>query len=148
MLSPDTSASATAAFSEGDVARIRVTVAPVAADPAGFARAFYARLFEHSPGLRHLFPADLSQQELKLSHTLCVIVAGLQDAEALLPTLRALGEAHRRYGAKGMHYLSFADALIQTLADRNGPGFEGESRAAWQRLYAWIAHTMQGAGRP
>jgi len=134
-------------FSADDQARVRATLAPVAADPAGFARDFYARLFDHSPGLRHLFPADLSVQHLKLSHTLCVVVAGLEDPESLLPTLRALGEAHRRYGAKGVHFLSVGDALIQTLADRNGPGFEGETRVAWQRLYAWVANVMQAAAR-
>lgn len=134
-------------FTPDDQARIRATLAPVAADPTGFARDFYARLFEHSPGLRHLFPAQMEAQQLKLSHTLSVIVAGLDHADRLLPTLRALGEAHRRYGAKGVHFLSVGDALIQTLADRNGPGFEGESRAAWQRLYAWIAQVMQAAAR-
>lgn len=146
MLAPD-SAPASVVFSADDQARIRATLAPVAADPAGFARAFYARLFEHSPGLRHLFPADMQAQYAKFSHTLSVIVAGLEHAERMLPTLRALGEAHRRYGAKGMHFLSLGDALIQTLADRNGPGFEGESRAAWQRLYAWVANVMQAAVR-
>ena len=134
-------------FSADDQARVRATLAPVAADPSGFARDFYARLFEHSPGLRHLFPADMESQQKKLSHTLCVIVAGLGDPDRLLPTLRALGHAHRRYGAKGVHFLSVGDALIQTLAERNGPGFEGESRAAWQRLYAWVANVMQAAGR-
>ena len=146
MLAPD-SAAATAVFSADDQARIRATLAPVAADPVGFARAFYARLFEHRPGLRHLFPADMQAQYGRLAHTLSVIVAGLEHAEQLLPTLRALGEAHRRYGAKGAHFLSFGDALIQTLADRNGPGFEGESRADWQRLYAWVANAMQSAAR-
>jgi hemoglobin-like flavoprotein len=134
-------------FSAEDQARVRATLAPVAADPAGFARDFYARLFDHSPGLRHLFPTDMATQHKKLSHTLCVIVAGLDDADRLLPTLRALGTAHRRYGAKGAHFLSVGDALIQTLADRNGPGFEGPSRAAWQRLYAWVANVMQAAAR-
>ena len=146
MLAPE-SAVVTAVFSADDQARIRTTLVPVAADPAGFARAFYARLFEHSPGLRLLFPAAMEAQYGKLAHTLNVIVAGLEHSDRLLPTLRALGEAHRRYGAKGMHFLSFGEALIQTLADRNGPGFEGESRAAWQRLYAWVANQMQAAAR-
>lgn len=147
MLAPDSAATAPQAFSAEDQARIRATLAPVAADPVGFARDFYARLFEHSPGLRHLFPADMTAQQHKLSHTLSVVVAGLEHAERLLPTLRALGEAHRRYGAKGVHFLSVGDALIQTLADRNGPAFEGESRLAWQRLYAWVANVMQAAAR-
>jgi hemoglobin-like flavoprotein len=89
----------------------------------------------------------MENQQKKLSHTLCMIVAGLGDAERLLPTLRALGHAHRRYGAKGVHFLSVGDALIQTLADRNGAGFEGPAREAWRRLYAWVANVMQSAAR-
>lgn len=147
MLSTDAALDPATGFGNEDQARVRATLAPVATDPAGFAQAFYERLFTHSPGLRHLFPADLEPQYKKLSQTLCVIVAGLENPDRLLPTLRALGEAHRRYGAKGIHYLSVGDALIQTLADRNGPGFEGESRAAWQRLYGWIANAMQAGGR-
>jgi hemoglobin-like flavoprotein len=145
MLAPDSTASVT--FGADDQARVRATLAPVVADPAGFARDFYARLFERSPGLRLLFPADMQAQHRKFSHTLGVIVAGLEHAEHMLPTLRALGEAHRRYGAKGAHFRSVGEALIQTLADRNGPGFEGESRVAWQRLYAWVANVMQAAAR-
>jgi hemoglobin-like flavoprotein len=145
MLAPDPAASAV--LDADDQARVRATLAPVMADPAGFARDFYTRLFEHSPGLRHLFPADMQAQHRKFSHTVGVIVAGLEHADRMLPTLHALGEAHRRYGAKGAHFLSVGDALIQTLADRNGPGFEGESRLAWQRLYAWVAHLMQAAAR-
>ncbi len=147
MRSTDTLSPASPVFSAEDHARIRATVAPIAADPVGFARDFYARLFEHSPGLRTLFPADLENQQRKFSHTLCVIVAGLDDAERLVPTLQALGMAHRRYGAKSLHFLSVGDALIQTLADRNGPGFGDESRAAWQRLYGWVANIMQTAAR-
>ena len=147
MLATETAVPPLVAFTPDDQARIRATLAPVVADPVGFARDFYTRLFEHSPGLRHLFPADLEPQQKKLSHTLGVIVAGLEHADRLLPTLRALGEAHRRYGAKGVHFLSVGDALIQTLADRNGPAFEGETRAAWQRLYGWVANVMQSAAR-
>ena len=145
MLVPDSTAAVV--FDADDQARLRATLVPVRADPVGFAREFYARLFEHSPGLRHLFPADMEAQYRKFSHTLGVIVAGLDHAERMLPMLRALGEAHRRYGAKGAHFLAVGDALIQALADRNGPEFEGPSRAAWQRLYAWVANVMQAAAR-
>jgi len=64
-----------------------------------------------------------------------------------VPRLRALGEAHRGYGAKSVHYVAVGEALLHTLAARNGPGFEGEPRAAWQRLYAWVAQVMQAAAR-
>lgn len=129
-----------------DHPRIRATLAPAAADPAGFARAFYARLFELAPGVRALFRGDMAAQEMKLAQTLVTVVGGLDQAEGLVPTIEALGRAHRGYGAKAAHYPVVGQALVDTLAAFNGPAFDPEARAAWERLYSWVAqHMMQGA---
>lgn len=125
-----------------DHPRLRATLAPAAADPASFARRFYARLFEMNPGLRTLFPADLSLQEMKLAQTLVVVINGLEHSDALLPTLQKLGQQHRGYGAKPAHYVAVGDALLETLAEANGPSFDDEARRSWERLYAWVAHEM------
>lgn len=132
-----------------DHPRIRASLAPAAADPAGFARAFYARLFELAPGIRALFRGDMATQEMKLARTLVTVVGGLDQSEALVPTIEALGRAHRGYGTKAAHYPLVGQALIDTLAAYNGPGFDAETRAAWERLYAWVAqHMLHGAGTP
>lgn len=129
-----------------DHPRIRATLAPAAADPAGFARAFYARLFELAPGIRALFKADMAAQEMKLAQTLVTVVGGLDQAESLVPTIEALGRTHRGYGTKVAHYPLVGQALIDTLAAVNGPAFDDDTRAAWERLYAWVAqHMLHGA---
>lgn len=129
-----------------DHPRIRATLAPAAADPSGFARAFYARLFELAPGIRALFRGDMAAQELKLAQTLVALVGGLDQADGLVPTIEALGRAHRGYGAKPAHYPLVGQALLDTLAAFNGPTFDDATRAAWERLFAWVAqHMMHGA---
>jgi nitric oxide dioxygenase len=133
-------------LSPDDHPRIRATLAPAAADPGAFARAFYVRLFELAPGVRTLFPADLSRQEMKLAQTLVAVVGGLDRSDGLLPTLHALGRAHRGYGAKAAHYGAVGRALLDTLAAANGEAFDADARASWERLYAWVAqHMVQGA---
>ena len=129
-----------------DHPRIRASLAPAAADPAGFARAFYARLFELAPGIRVLFRGDMAAQEMKLAQTLVTVVSGLGQAEGLVPTIEALGRAHRGSGTKAAHYPLVGQDLLDTLAAYNGPAFAEDTRAAWERLYAWVAqHMMHGA---
>ena len=134
-------------YTQTDNPRLRATLAPVALDPADFGRRFYARLFELGPGLRRLFPADLSVQQLKVAQMLCLLVGGLDEPEALLPTLHALGESHRAFGAKPAHYLTVGEAMIDTIAAMNGAAFDEDARAAWQRLYGFIAREMQRGER-
>jgi nitric oxide dioxygenase len=130
-------------LSGADHPRLRATLAPVLADPAAFGRRFYERLFEISPGLRALFPADLAVQQLKLAQMLCLVVASLDQTEKLEPTLQRLGESHRGFGAKPAHYVAVGEALLDTLAEINGVAFDDEARASWQRLYGWVAHRMR-----
>ena len=51
---------------------------------------------------------------------LCLLVGGLDEPDALLPTLHALGESHRGFGAKPAHYFTVGEAMIDTLAELNG----------------------------
>ena len=134
-------------YTKTDNPRLRATLAPVAMDPSGFGRRFYERLFALSPGLRRLFPADLSMQQLKVAQMLCLLVGGLDEPDALLPTLHALGESHRGFGAKPAHYFAVGEAMIDTLAAMNGAAFDDEARASWQRLYGFIAREMQRGER-
>lgn len=130
-------------YSRSDNPLLRATLAPVVADPDGFARRFYARLFERAPALRRLFPEDMSQQRMKLVQTLGVIAAGLDEPEHLVASLQQLGARHRGYGAKFAHYVEVGEALVGALADVNGAAFTPESRGAWQRLYAWVSEQMR-----
>jgi hemoglobin-like flavoprotein len=130
-------------YSRSDNPLLRATLGPVVADPSGFARRFYAHLFARAPGLRRLFPDDMSMQEMKLVQTLGVIAAGLEEPERIIGMLEDLGARHRGYGVKFAHYVEVGEALLDALAEVNGPAFNAQARAAWQRLYTWISQQMR-----
>lgn len=125
---------------------LRQSLAAFAADPAGFAGRFYANLFAAMPGLRVLFPADMSEQQMKLAQTLGMVVAGLDEPEAMVPLLHRLGAAHRGYGTKPGHYQVLGDVLIRTLREASGASWNDDTERSWQRLYQWVAmHMIAGA---
>lgn len=130
-------------YTRSDNPLLRATLAPVVADPDGFARRFYERLFERAPALRRLFPTDMTQQRVKLVQMLGIVAAGLDEPEHLIGTLQDLGARHRGYGAKFAHYIEVGEALLDALAEVNGPAFNNDSRAAWQRLYVWVSEQMR-----
>jgi|SRR6187399_3329701 len=119
------------------------TARPIVEDPVGFARAFYARLFARAPALRSLFPTDLSAQELKLSHTLYMLVASQEKGEAVGPALRELGRRHVGYGARPQHYRLVGEALLETLEERNGAEWSEAAAEAWRTLYAFVIRHME-----
>ena len=115
-------------------------VAPIAETAAAL---FYNRLFDLDPALRPLFKGDIQEQGRKLMQTLAVAVAGLDDLEALVPAVRALGKRHVGYGVRNEHYVTVADALIWTLATGLGDAFTPEVRDAWATVYWILADTMK-----
>ena len=66
--------------------RKRDSMAPVVADM------FYNRLFELDPSLRELFETDMEQQGVKLMKMITIAVNGLDNLEAIIPIVQALGE--------------------------------------------------------
>ncbi len=106
---------------------------------------FYERLFALDPALRALFTGDLAAQGRKLMAALRLVVRGLHDLPALLPSVQALGARHTAYGVQPAHYGLVGAALIGTLADTLGEAFTPEVRASWQAAYGALATAMQGA---
>jgi hemoglobin-like flavoprotein len=124
----------------------------IAADPQGFAADFYARLFERQPELRLLFPPGFGPQQHKFAALLTQLLDALDRPQELGRSLADLGRRHRGYGAKFGHYLAVGEALIETLAARNGDAFCARTRLAWARLFSWVVYRMrhvdQDAARP
>jgi hemoglobin-like flavoprotein len=115
------------------------SVVPIA-DTA--ATLFYGRLFELDPKLRELFTNDLEAQKRKLMQTIGVAVKGLGNLDALVPALKALGQKHVDYGVKPADYDTVGTALLWTLEQGLGAGFDAEHRAAWTKVYGLLAKTM------
>lgn len=129
-----------------DIAAIRADFAIVARAPDDFAARFYGRLFSLAPGLRALFPEDLTEQRRKLVQALAMVVAGLDRLEAILPAVQALGARHDDYGVKPEHYAIVGEALLRALEETLDT-FGEANRAAWGGAYATLADAMIAAGQ-
>jgi hemoglobin-like flavoprotein len=118
-----------------------VPIAGVAAD------LFYDRLFYLAPSLRGMFPADMRDQKRKLMVMIATAVQGLHDLDTLVPQVKALGARHGGYGVEPAHYRIVGEALMWTLERGLGNAFTPDVRAAWSRVYALLAATMQDGAR-
>ena len=114
-------------------------VAPISEQAAVL---FYDRLFEVAPGVRAMFPDDMTEQRKKLMATLAVVVNGLANLEAVLPAASALAKRHVSYGAKPEHYPVVGGALLWTLEQGLGPKFTPEVRDAWAEAYGLLSDVM------
>ena len=117
-------------------------VEPIAEDAS---RLFYARLFELDPGLRPLFPHDLTGQGRKLMTALGLVVRGLRAPHVILPVARGLGRRHSGYGVRDEHYEVVGGALLWTLEQGLGEAFTAEVREAWSAAYALLSGEMRAA---
>jgi nitric oxide dioxygenase len=114
-------------------------VAPISEQAAVL---FYDRLFEVAPGVKAMFPADMTEQRKKLMGTLAVVVKGLTNLETVLPAASALAKRHVSYGAKPEHYPVVGGALLWTLEKGLGEAWTPETEAAWTAAYGTLSGYM------
>lgn len=111
-----------------------------------FTARFYDHLFAMDDSAAQLFTGvEMSVQQWKLAQTLGVVVQVLDDLDAFLPAVAALGERHIRYGVLPRHFETVGQALLGAFADTLGDRFTPQIRAAWTDAYAVIAAEMQRA---
>ena len=106
---------------------------------------FYERLFELDPALEDLFLNSLPVQQEKFNATLSLIIDHIADAEALAPTVQALGVQHAGYGVRPEHYDLVHTALLSALGQTLGDRFDAATAQAWSDAYHSIARAMQMA---
>ena len=126
-----------------DIALVRASFARVLPIKDAAAELFYARLFETAPQVRPLFPEDLREQKRKLMAMIAVAVGALDNPDALVSQVKALGARHVDYGATATHYAVVGWVLLWTLARGLGESFTPDVRAAWTKTYGVLAATMQ-----
>jgi hemoglobin-like flavoprotein len=114
-------------------------VAPIA---EAAAEMFYQRLFELDPSLSKLFKGDMKEQGRKLMTMIAAAVRGLDDLNALVPTVQKLGARHAVYGVADDDYDTVGSALLWTLEQGLGPAFTPDVQAAWAEVYGVLAKTM------
>ncbi|WP_051366541.1 globin domain-containing protein [Hamadaea tsunoensis] len=124
------------------VALVRGTMRAVHARRGELADAFYANLFRDEPGLRPMFPDDLSTLQAKFVDELEVIVGAVEDIGTFLRRAGHLGGRHVGYGVRTEHYRVAGDALVgafeQLLAAEWTPAHE----VAWRGAYDMVAEAM------
>lgn len=108
---------------------------------------FYARLFELDPSLKKLFRGSMKAQGKKLMSMIGTAVKGLDDLDALVPAVQALGQRHAAYRVTEAHYDTVAQALLETLAKGLGPAFTPAVKEAWTETYVTLATVMKQAAR-
>ncbi len=114
-------------------------VAPIADQAAAL---FYGRLFELDPDLKQLFHGDMTEQGRKLMQMLAVAVNSLNNLDAIVPAVQALGERHVGYGVQPSDYDTVGSALIWTLGQGLGDAFTPEVEAAWVEVYGLLSSVM------
>jgi hemoglobin-like flavoprotein len=127
---------------------VRSTWQQVLPIQAAAADLFYGRLFELAPDTRPLFKRDIHAQGAMLMATLDVVVKGLHDLSAVLPTAEQLARRHVAYGVQAQHYDSVGTALIWTLERGLGAALTPAAREAWVLAYSLLAGAMKAAAYP
>ncbi|HEY0679939.1 MAG TPA: globin family protein [Chitinophagaceae bacterium] len=103
---------------------------------------FYDKLFDHAPGVRHLFKQDISEQANKLVTILGYVVSKLNHMEELLPEVQKLGVRHNAYGTEPSHYEAVGHCLIATLREGLGNEWTPEVQDAWITAYNTLKNVM------
>jgi nitric oxide dioxygenase len=103
---------------------------------------FYDRLFEIAPGVKAMFPADMTEQRKKLMTMLAAVVNGLGNLQSILPAASALAKRHVGYGARAEHYPVVGAALLWTLEKGLGAAWTPEVADAWTAAYGTLSGYM------
>ncbi|MAC78219.1 MAG: hemin receptor [Rhodobacteraceae bacterium] len=132
-------------LTQTEIASIRSSWLAVATDRDRAGEVFYDNLFRTAPETKSMFNTSARVQGRKLMETLAIVVDGLDQFDALLPTLRHLGKTHAALGVRPEHYDIVGATLIKTLRDTAGGKFGPQEDAAWRKAYGTIADIMKAA---
>jgi ferredoxin-NADP reductase/hemoglobin-like flavoprotein len=131
-----------AALDWGDQATLESSVTLIAPVATNVVALFYRELFTRLPGLRQLFPADLSVQKDRLLAALLALVAGGTEPHRLVRVLEELGRDHRKYGVRDAQYRAVGVALLTALSHYAGAAWTPAVERAWRARYEAAATVM------
>jgi hemoglobin-like flavoprotein len=127
------------------IARLTRSFEEVSAQPRALASLFYQELFSAAPGLRPLFPTDMTSLQGHFEAALALVIRNLEDLSALQDSLRDLGAAHVHWGARPQDYAVVRESLIRAIRAAS-PAWSDELESDWRRAITAIAVPMlQGA---
>jgi NAD(P)H-flavin reductase len=124
-----------------DIPAMRANFAKAAAAGDEAPLFFYAHLFLTHPETRALFPLSMAHQRDRLFAALGDVVARVDDVDALVPILRALGRDHRKFGTVAEHYPAVGASLLATL-EHFDDDWDDRLAADWTAAYELVASVM------
>lgn len=128
--------------------RIRTSFQLVAPRGKELIDTFYEMLFTTAPGVRGLFPADMTKQKGHLLGAVGLVVKHADNLAALEGPLMDMGERHVGYGAKAEHYPVVRDTLIAALGVTAGSAWTPQLANDWTEALNAVAGLMlRGAQR-
>lgn len=122
--------------------RLAASLSTLASDGDRLTAEFYRRLFDRHPGVRALFPADMTAQRQKLLQTLEWVVQHLDQPHVVLPAVAELGRRHRDYGAVAAHYPIVRDLLLEAMEVVAGKTWSSDLRAEWRTAIELLSQRM------
>ncbi|MDR7276136.1 globin domain-containing protein [Catenuloplanes atrovinosus] len=132
---------------------VQRTAEKVADRPVALAEAFYRHLFALAPGVRSMFPEDMTAQNERLCRALLDGIRALVEPERyagqMERALHRLGAHHAdRLGVRPEHYPYVGHALVRAVGDISDD-WSSSTSSAWIWVYDWMAaHMLSAAGRP
>ena len=127
---------------ESTIARLQSSFNLLAPRAAELADRFYAHLFVKNPGLRSMFPRDMTEQKTKLVASLVLVVKNLSAPENLRGPLMELGRRHAGYGAQSDHYPVVRDTLVAVMSDMAGAAWNAQLTEDWTAALEFVASVM------
>jgi hemoglobin-like flavoprotein len=119
-------------MSPDTIAVVRASWDVVAPQADTIPRALHSRLSANDPALAALFGfRDVDGFATSLVPLLDNFVSVLDDPEALVASVGALGRRHANSRLEARHLDNLREALIETIADVPGAAFTAERRQAW-----------------
>jgi nitric oxide dioxygenase len=106
------------------------------------AEGFYRRLFEMSPQLRALFPADMTIQREHLAASVALVARNIEHLDILEESLMLLGAQHVGFGARPEHYLKVREAMLEAIGAAVGAAWNDQLRSDWYDALSQICTIM------
>jgi hemoglobin-like flavoprotein len=127
------------------IERVKASYAGLPAGGRQLSGRFYQELFSAAPGLRPLFPADLSNLQGHFEAALALVVRNLNDVGGLTPALRDLGAQHVHWGARPEDYVTAREALVTAIGSL-APAWSAELEVDWRdAITAIVVPMLEGA---
>jgi hemoglobin-like flavoprotein len=128
------------------IARVQRSHDALSARAVDLSSRFYDRFFAADPGVRRLFPDDLTRQRAHFDAALAMVVRNLDDVQVLSASLRDLGAQHLKWGAQPHHYFAVREALVAALNELSGDDWSAALEQDWRDAIGTVASFMlQGA---